>query len=95
MTKTPRPGIEDLNWQVNCSLLAHEALEMEDVQACLERHLFRVDRTLRTRRNPMHRFARTISYDRHGREFWILSVYKARSTMIALPAEVREEFADA
>lgn len=93
---TNRRGIDERSWRVECSQRAEHELDMADVNECLLRHLFLVDRSLQTAEEPApQRLARAVGYDRHGCEFWILSVFETQSTLIALPEEVREAMADA
>lgn len=71
-------------WRIEATDRARAALNNEDLQAGVWRHLAFLTDALEQARGG---FGRTVSHDRHGREFWAVSSLSEGLTIVLLPDE--------
>lgn len=80
--------LEQMDWRIECTDLACQVLNLDDVYTALWRHLAAVYEATEQLPTRYNRVVRSASRDRHARAFWIVSGFRCGETLVLLPSEL-------
>ena len=88
MVEGTRERLERLDWRIDCTERACQMLDLSDVMDTLWEHLGLISDAAEHLPDCRGRVIRTTGRDRNEREYWMLSGFRHRTTLVLLPDEI-------